>query len=148
MRILILSILLALAARGLSQEQYGKRLLTVSELARMSYHHDTIISALGRLYKQEKKENAPGKYQPQRIELVRQYILIFQQIERQHEFVYYSKSDVVAIVGKPDSSYEEDGFQVYEYRSLKSKFVSLKNINYNMVFKNNELVFVKQQQAN
>lgn len=145
MRTLTLVILIGLTTGIFAQEQYGKRLLTGIEVGQMSYHRDTILSALNKLYKREKKENSPGKYQPQRIELVRQYILIFQQIERQHEFVYYSTTDIRSILGKPDQYYNEDGYLVYEYHSMKSKFVSLKNINYSMVFKNNELVFVKQK---
>lgn len=145
MKALTLVVFISLSVFAFAQEQYGKRLITSVEVGQMSYHRDTIISALNRLYKKEKKLNSPGKYQPQRIELVRQYVLIFQQIERQHEFVYYSTADIKSILGKPDHSYYEDGYLVYEYHSLKSKFVSLKNINYSLVFKNNELVFVKQK---
>lgn len=145
MKKLTLAIFIGFTVCAFAQDQYGKRLITAVEVGQMSYHRDTIISALNRLYKKEKKLNSPGKYQPQRIELVRQYVLIFQQIERQHEFVYYSTADIKSILGKPDLYYNEDGYLVYEYQSLKSKFVSLKNINYSMVFKNNELVFVKQK---
>jgi hypothetical protein len=125
--------------------QYNKRMLGANELYKLSYHKDTLLKAINNLYLLEKKENAPGKYQPQRIELVRQYLLLFKQIQNQYEFVYYSTSSIIQILGKPDKSYYDDDYLVYEYNSIKNKFVSIKNIHYHLVFDNDELVFITQR---
>lgn len=148
--LLVICSLSGFSASAQNQEEvypdhYGKRIVSEQEIAQLALHRDTLIRNMNRLYKLEKKANAPGKYQPERIALVRQYLLLFEHLEAQADFVYYSKSDVIRILGRPDSTYHESGFQVYAYNSINNRYFRIKNIQYNLVFKDNELVFVRRK---
>lgn len=122
-----------------------KRALTKNEAKQLKVVRDSILTELKSIYRKEVQENSPGKYQPQRIALVREYLLLFNFISERLEVIYFSPKDVMDIVGKPDKIFDEDGYQVYEYSSLNRPYLRLKNLKYQLVFKNNELVFVHQK---
>lgn len=125
---------------------YGKRPISGSEIRQLAEHRDTLVRDLNRLYKKEKRLNAPGKYQPERIALVRQYLLLFEYLEEQADIVYFSEENVISILGRPDSTYIESGYRVFLYNSINNRYFRVKNIRYDLVFKNRELLFVKRKE--
>lgn len=143
-RFLLCVLTLVVAVPLFAQEYEGKRIITLAEVQRLAHHRDTLITALNNLYKLEKKQNSPGKYQPERISLVRQYILIFDQIAAQTAFVYYNTYSIRTILGKPDHKRTELGYEIWEYDALQTRFLSIKNIRYSFVFRNDELIHVKR----
>jgi hypothetical protein len=133
------------AANAQQDTYYGKRPITGSEIRQLAEHRDTLVRDLNRLYKKEKKLNTPGKYQPERIALVRQYLLLFEYLEEQADIVYFSEANVISILGRPDSTYNESGYHVFLYNSINNRYFRIRNIQYNLVFKNRELIFVKRR---
>lgn len=119
-----------------------KRMLSKSELKQLQVVKDSILFQLKYIYNKEIKENSPGKYQPQRIALVREYLLLFNFINERLDVIGFTTKNVKDIVGSPDRIFEEDGYQIYEYTSLNRPYLKLKNLKYQLVFKNDELVFV------
>lgn len=131
-----------------AQEQdyyHGKRPISGSEIRQLAQHRDTLVRDLNRLYKKEKRLNTPGKYQPERIALVRQYLLLFEYLEEQADIVYFSEENVISILGTPDSTYRETGYHVFLYNSINNRYFRIRNIQYNLVFKDKELVFVRRK---
>ena len=132
------------ATKSVAQNDYAvpKRMLSKSELKQLQVVKDSILFQLRYIYNKELKENSPGKYQPQRIALVREYLLLFQFINERLDVIGFTTKNVKDIVGPPDRIFDDDGYQIYEYTSLNRPYLKLKNLKYQLVFKNDELVFV------
>lgn len=143
--VIISFLVLGLGLKGFAQTTSTKRLLTSNELKQLKTLKDSILSELKSVYTKEVNERSPGKYQPQRIALVRAYLLLFNFMSDRLEVVNFTSKNVIDIVGKPDRIYLEDNYEIYEYTSLNRPYLRLKNLKYQLVFKNNELVFVHHQ---
>lgn len=127
-----------------AKAQLTKRQFTPAEVKTLSHYNDSILQELKYLYKLEVKEQAPGKYQPQRIALVRSFLWTFQYLEQQKSVVSISKRDVMKILGKADSISSEDGYEIFQYNGINKPYLHLKNFRYTLVFNKDELVMVRQ----
>lgn len=125
-------------------QQEIKRKLTPAEVKQLSHYSDSILNRIKKIHRNEIREQAPGKYQPQRIALVRYYLWLFEYLEYQYQAVDISVKNVIAIIGESDKTYTEDGFLVKEYTAQNNPHLKLKNFKYTFVFKNNYLVLVKR----
>lgn len=126
-----------------AQINSSKRKPTNAELKQLSSYCDSLQRELKRIYKAEKQEEAPGKYQPQRIALVRNYLWIYQYLDKQLSVVAFSERDVIKILGKPNQRYPENDYEVFAYTDLDKPYLRLKNFNYKLIFKANYLALVK-----
>jgi hypothetical protein len=136
-------LIICLVSAGFAQETgLPKRMLTKNEITQLKTVRDSILYELKLIYSKEISENSPGKYQPQRIALVREYLLLFGFMSDRLDVIRFNTQEVINIVGKPDRIFDEAGYQIYEYTSLNRPYLRLKNLKYHLVFNNNELVFV------
>lgn len=139
----ILGVCLMLAMLNSHAQNNTKRIPTNAELKQLSSYCDSLQRELKRIYKLEKQENTPGKYQPQRIALVRSYLWIYQYLDKQLSIVAFTEKDIVKILGKPNKRYLENDYEVFQYNDLDKPFLRLKNFDYKLVFKANQLALVK-----
>lgn len=127
----------------------ARRPATHKEVKVLAHLADSVLTGLKTLYKLEQKENSPQKYQPDRIALVRSYLLIFQHIENSCSIVAYGKADISQIFGKPDTTFKSvTPEKVKEiqwlYGGLDKKYVRINNLRYRFYFRNNMLEKVKR----
>ncbi len=141
---LLLVVLLVFFSAALkAQTNSGKRTPTHAELKQLSSYCDSLLREMKRIYKLEKQENTPGKYQPQRIALVRSYLWIYQYLDKQLSVVAFTERDVIKILGRPNNRYLENDYEVFAYTDLDKPYLRLKNFNYKLIFKAKQLVLVK-----
>jgi len=126
-----------------AQQALDKRTLTSPELKQLASYCDSLQLELKSIYKQELKENSPGKYQPQRIALVRSYLWIFQYLTQSVDVLAISTRDVVKILGKPEVTYQVGNYQTFQYNGINKPYLKLKNFNYQFMFNNKQLIQVK-----
>lgn len=127
----------------------ARRPATGKEVKVLAHLADSVLSELKKLYKLEQKENSPQKYQPDRIALVRSYLLIFQHIENSCSIVAYGKGDISQIFGKPDTTFkvatpEKVKEMEWLYGGLEKKYIRINNLRYRFYFRNNMLEKVKR----
>ncbi|MES2778457.1 MAG: hypothetical protein V4651_01045 [Bacteroidota bacterium] len=127
----------------------ARRPATHKEVKMLAHLVDSVLTELKILYKLEQKENSPRKYQPDRIALVRSYLLIFQHIENSCSIVAYGKGDVSQIFGKPDTTFkvvtpEKVKEMEWRYGGLEKKYIRINNLRYRFYFKNSMLDRVKR----
>jgi hypothetical protein len=125
-----------------SRRKAGKA--EVNTLAQIS---DSVLYELRNLYKLEVQENSPRKYQPERIALVRSYLLVFQSIQNTSDIVAYSSKDISTIFGKPDTIIYTNAAKTqceWLYGKIQTKYVRINNLRYRFYFKNNVLEAVKR----
>lgn len=148
-RILLIGLLFSLGVFAQTDTMpLVKRKATKLEVKKMEYYADSFLLQLKQFYKLEIKENSPRKYQPERISVVRSYLLLYQNLEQTCEVVNYSKSDIETIFGSPDSiTVVNKATQSYKwhYSSLQKDYVRINNLRYVFYFKQNELVQVKRE---
>jgi hypothetical protein len=120
-----------------------------SELKQLTGMADSLMLELKKLYKLELASNASGKYQPERISLIRTYLLLFDYVQRRCEVATFNKADVLHIFGKPDSiAYSADKTNTrFYYNTLIKKYVRIVNLRYRFYFKGNELIALKREEA-
>lgn len=118
----------------------GKRLLLKTEEKQLAAFKDSLLNELKLLYVDEVKQNAPGKNQPQRIALVRDYLLLFAYVQEQKDIIHFTESSIIRILGKPDKISIENNTKKYHYQSINKPYLRLKNFNHTLYFYNNELV--------
>jgi hypothetical protein len=125
-----------------------RRKATREEVKILEHLADSFFNELKTLYKLEVKENSPRKYQPERIALVRSYLLLFQHMETSSEIVAYDKSDITQIFGKPDTIITKVGATHKEmqwlYGDLQRKYVRINNLRYRFFYVNDKLQSVKR----
>jgi hypothetical protein len=124
-----------------------RRPVTKEEVRKLAHLTDSVLTELKNLYKLEVKENSPRKYQPERISLVRSYLLVFQNIENGCTVVAYSQKDINLIFGKPDTTFRygpSPKETEWLYGKLQTKYVLINNLRYRFYFKNNILEAVKR----
>jgi hypothetical protein len=141
--LLLVTVFVFFSAVLKAQTAGGKRTPTNAELKQLSSYCDSLLREMKRIYKLEKQENTPGKYQPQRIALVRSYLWIYQYLDKQLSVVAFSERDVIRILGRPNSRYPENDYEVFAYTDLDKPYLRLKNFNYKLIFKAKQLVLVK-----
>lgn len=119
------------------------------EVKTLAHLADSVLRELKVLYKLEQKENSPQKYQPDRIALVRSYLLIFQHLETSCSVVAYSKGDITQIFGKPDTTFKAitaDNIKEEEwlYSGVDKKYIRIQNLRYRFYFKQGTLDRVRR----
>lgn len=137
----------ALHAQAILETDSLKPKVPKSEVKQLSHMADSIMKELKMLYKKEVKESATNKYQPERIALVRTYILLFDYIQNRCEVAAFRKQDIIAIFGKPDTLYKQKGtnnFELY-YNKVIKKYVRIVNLRYRFYFKDGQLVRVRRE---
>ncbi len=127
----------------------ARRPATKKEVKVLAHLADSVLSALKTLYKLEQKENSPQKYQPERIALVRSYLLVYQHMETSASIVAYNRGDISQIFGKPDTSMMVvNSNKVKEiewtYSGLEKKYIRINNLRYHFYFRNGLLERVKR----
>jgi hypothetical protein len=130
-----------------SDEGLSRRKATKEEVTILAHIADSVLNELAILYKLEVKENSPRKYQPERIALVRSYLLLFQSIEDGSSVVSYSSKDIALIFGKPDTIMYTNIAKTQSewlYGKLQTKYVRINNLRYRFYFKGNVLETVKR----
>ena len=142
--VVLLLFFVACAQLHIAAQQEVNRKLTSAEVKQLSHYSDSIINQIKKIHRKEVREQAPGKYQPQRIALVRDYLWLFEYLEYQYQVVDISIKNVIAIIGEADKTYMEEGFVIKEYTAQNNPHLKLKNFKYSLVFKNNYLVMVKR----
>lgn len=125
---------------GAQTTHSGKRLLLKYEEKQLSAFKDSLLNELKLLYIDEVKNNSPGKNQPQRIALVRDYLLLFAYVQEQINIIYFTENSIIRILGKPDSITTENKIRKYHYQSINKPYLRLKNFNHTLLFYNNELI--------
>ncbi len=131
-----------------------RRKATKQEVKTLAHLADSFLTELKTLYKLEVAENSPRKYQPERIALVRSYLMVFQAIENSSSVVAYSSADINQIFGKPDTIVKRPPpiqpkanspvETEWLYGKLQTKYVRINNLRYRFYFKNNVLEAVKR----
>lgn len=134
---------------GGEQTVEARRPATHKEVKVLAHLADSVLTGLKALYKLEQKENSPRKYQPDRIALVRAYLLIFQHIENSCSIVAYGKGDIAQIFGQPDTTFkslspEKVKEEQWWYGGLEKKYIRINNLRYHLYFRNNLLEKVKR----
>ncbi len=145
MKLLWVLLCLTFISTDVFAQQFKKRILTTLEYKQLVHYSDSITNQLKLYYKLELKEQQPGKYQPERIGYIRGYLWLFTYLEQQLEVVSFSSNQIKRILGTPDLSYQEDGYDVFEYTWANRNYLKLKNLKYHFVFKNNELVYISKK---
>ncbi len=142
-------IFLQAGAQTLQQTDSVKPPVSKSELKQLMSMSDSLMHELKKLYKLELMANEPNKYQPERISLIRTYLLLFEYVQRRCEVAQFKKADVLHIFGKPDTilyAAEKKNFQFY-YNKVIKRYVRIINLRYRFYFKNNVLVAVRREDA-
>lgn len=132
----ILIFLLASAA-VFAQQANERRSPTTQEIKTLIHTADSILKQLRIIYEAEVSENNPGHYQPERIQWVRQYLMLFQHIQSSASVVAYSPKHITQIFGKPDSILvvnKKVGEFSYFYRGLEKKYINISNLRYRFYF--------------
>ena len=123
-----------------AQSPLEKRTPLPAELRKLKHTADSILRELRIIYEIEYRENTPGKYQPERIYYVRQYLLLFQHIQSTAEVVAYTPKHIKQLFGKPDElSKKPDAdhdFSFY-YSAVEKRYINISNVRYRFYFKNN-----------
>lgn len=143
MRVVILLLTLGITHWCNAQVNASKRDFTNAELKQLTQYSDSIQQELKRLYKAELKENSPGKYQPQRLALVRSYLWIFDYLEHQRSVVAITSKQTEKILGHPDAHYQSGKYLVFQYKGLNKPYLKLKNMEYQFWFHSNQLIEIK-----
>lgn len=134
-------------AQGIDDESLSRRKATKEEVTILAHIADSVLNELKLLYKLEVKENSPRKYQPERIALVRSYLLLYQSIENGSGVVAYSSKDILNVFGKPDTVIYTNMAKTQSewlYGKLQTNYVYINNLRYRFYFKNNVLETVKR----
>ncbi len=118
-----------------------------SEVKQLAFMADSVMKQLKVLYKKEVNENALNKYQPERIALVRTYILLFDYVQNRCEVATFKKADIIAIFGKPDTVYKHKETQQFElyYNKVIKKYVRIVNLRYRLYFDKGTLMRVRRE---
>lgn len=140
----LLLFFVAFMQQSVIAQQEVKRKLTTTEVKQLSHYSDSILNQIKKIHRNEIREQAPGKYQPQRIALVRDYLWLFEFLEYQYQTVDISIKNVISIIGEADKTHIEEEFTVKEYTAQNNPHIKLKNFKYSLVFKKNYLVMVKR----
>ena len=140
----LLLFFVAFMQQSVIAQQEVKRKLTTTEVKQLSHYSDSILNQIKKIHRNEIREQAPGKYQPQRIALVRDYLWLFEFLEYQYQTVDISIKNVISIIGEADKTHIEEEFTVKEYTAQNNPHLKLKNFKYSLVFKKNYLVMVKR----
>jgi hypothetical protein len=125
----------------------SRRPATREEVSILAHYTDSVLTELKNLYRLEVKENSPKKYQPERIALVRSYLLVFQNIESGCSVVSYTNKDIALIFGKPDTTMQSGASAVrteWLYGKLQTRYVRINNLRYRFYFHKNLLEAVKR----
>lgn len=139
---------------GLAQAQtadtdiIGRRKATKQEVKAIKHLTDSFLTELKKLYALEISENSPRKYQPERIAIVRSYLILYQGLEKGCDIVSYSKSDVKLMFGSPDSIAvinKIDNVVKWHYSAMQKNYVRINNLRYVFYFQQNELMAVKRE---
>ncbi len=129
---------------------FAKPLIPKSELWQLVDIADSLHTELKELYKKEAKTNSPNAYQPERIAIVRTYLLLFDYVQKRCEVARFKKSDIQYIFGKPDTILYEPrnkrNYQFY-YDKVIKKYVRIVNLRYRFYFENDELVRVIRENS-
>lgn len=138
--------LLTLAAGAQTQVQpSSKRPASRSDINTMTNLADSVLKELKTLYKLEKKTNEPNKFQPERIALVRSYLLVYKHFEQTCDAVSYSKQDIIKVFGQPDRIIQTDYNQEdLIYENINKPYIRISNLKYRFSFKAKELIGVKR----
>jgi len=141
---ILLLFFVAFMQQSVIAQQVVKRKLTTTEVKQLSHYSDSILNQIKKIHRNEIREQAPGKYQPQRIALLRDYLWLFEFLEYQYQTVDISLKNVISIIGEADKTHIEEEFTVKEYTAQNNPHLKLKNFKYSLVFKKNYLVMVKR----
>lgn len=139
----IMFFIVCLQLKVAAQQNY-KRTLTASEIKILNHYSDSILNQIKKIHRKEIREQAPGKYQPQRIALVRDFLWLFEYFESQYPVVNFTTKNIITIIGEADKTYTEDGYLVMEYTAQNNPHLKLKNFRYTFVFKDDTLLMVKR----
>jgi hypothetical protein len=141
--VFIIFFIACLQLKVAAQQNY-KRTLTASEVKILTHYSDSILKQIKKIHRKEIREQLPGKYQPQRIALVRDFLWLFEYFENQYPVVNFTSKNIINIIGLADKTFTEDGYLVMEYTAQNNPHLKLKNLRYTFVFKNNSLIMVKR----
>jgi hypothetical protein len=125
-----------------------RRKATKQEVKMLALFADSFLNELAILYQKEVVQNSPQKFQPERIALVRSYLLLFENIAQSSEIIAYTQADIATIFGKPDTvMLTNKGTNEIEwmYSSLQTKYVRIQNIKYHMYFRQKILYAVERK---
>jgi hypothetical protein len=145
--ILVSVFYISVQAQGTRSAADERRTATREEVRVLAHLADSFFTELKFLYRKEIKENSPQKYQPERIALVRSYLLLFQHMQTSCEIVSYDKKDILAIFGKPDTViYKGNPGQEMQwlYGNLQRQYVRINNLRYRFYYVNNKLQGVRR----
>lgn len=129
-------------------DSMGRRKASKQEVKAIKHLTDSFLTELKKLYALEVSENSPRKYQPERIALVRSYLLLYQGLEKGCDIVSYTKSDVKLMFGSPDSITvinKIDNVVKWHYSAMQKNYVRINNLRYVFYFQQNELMAVKRE---
>jgi len=135
-------------AQSSNNEDFFRRKATKQEVKVITLLADSFLTQLKLLYKLEVTQNSPRKYQPERIAIVRSYLLLYQNLEQACGVVSYSKNDISVMFGIPDSVSRVDKITqtfTWHYTALQKNYVRINNLRYVFYFKQNELVKVGRE---
>jgi hypothetical protein len=141
--VFIIFFIACLQLKVAAQQNY-KRTLTASEVKILTRYSDSILKQIKKIHRKEIREQLPGKYQPQRIALVRDFLWLFEYFENQYPVVNFTSKNIINIIGLADKTFTEDGYLVMEYTAQNNPHLKLKNFRYTFVFKNDSLIMVKR----
>lgn len=141
--VFIMFFMACLQLKVAAQQNY-KRTLTASEIKILTHYSDSILNQIKKIHRKEIREQAFGKYQPQRIALVRDFLWLFEFFESQYTVVNFSPKNIITIIGEADKTYTEDGYLVMDYTAQNNPHLKLKNFRYTFVFKDDSLIMVKR----
>jgi hypothetical protein len=125
-----------------AQQTNDRRTPTPQEIKMLNHTADSILKQLRIIFQAEVKENNPGHYQPERIQWVRQYLMLFQHFQTSATIVAYTPKHISQIFGKPDSVFvvnKKEGEFSYFYRGLEKKYINISNLRYRFYFSQNLL---------
>lgn len=137
-----LSAFLCVTLQVFAQSALEKRTPQPAEIKQLTHTADSILKQLRLLYEVEIRENAPGKFQPERIFYVRQYLLLFQHIQSTADIVGYTPKHIKHIFGKPDEMIKPNkssGDFSFYYSGVEKRYINISNLRYRFYFKNNSV---------
>lgn len=129
-----------------AQADSAKRMLSRNEFLVLKKENDTILLQLKYLYKKEIKEGIANKYHVDRVNLVRQYLQLFQHIATTSPVIAYKQKDIVALFGAPDSVARlKPNITVYYFGDITKQYVRIANLRYRFYFENKVLGWVERE---
>ena len=141
--VFIMFFIACLQLKVAAQQNY-KRTLTASEVKILNHYSDSILNQIKKIHRKEIREQAPGKYQPQRIALVRDFLWMFEYFENQYQVVNFTTKNIITIIADADKTYTDHSYLVMEYTAQNNPHLKLKNFRYTFVFKDDSLLMVKR----